>query len=63
MADADMSMKELLRSRRFQAGVSIVLGVGLLAYFLSRVPLADIGRRIAQASPSWLARERSSSLC
>jgi glycosyltransferase 2 family protein len=49
-----MSMKDLLRSRRFQAGVSVVLGVGLLAYFLSRVPLADIGRRIAQASPSWL---------
>jgi uncharacterized protein (TIRG00374 family) len=54
MAEADMSMKKLLRSRRFQAGISIVLGVGLLAYFLSRVPLADIGRRIAQASPSWL---------
>jgi uncharacterized protein (TIRG00374 family) len=47
-------VKELLRSRRFQAAVSIVLGIGLLAYFLSRVPLGDIGRQIARASPSWL---------
>jgi uncharacterized protein (TIRG00374 family) len=48
-------MKALLRSRRFQGAVSIVLAVGLLAYFLSRVPLADIGRQIAAASPAWLA--------
>ncbi|HEY1251012.1 MAG TPA: lysylphosphatidylglycerol synthase transmembrane domain-containing protein [Thermoanaerobaculia bacterium] len=47
-------MRALLRSRGFQATVSIVLGVGLLAYFLSRVPLGDIGRQIARASPSWL---------
>ena len=42
------------KSRRFQAGVSIVLAVGLLAFFLSQVPLADIGRQIAQASVGWL---------
>lgn len=47
-------MKGLLRSRRFQAGVSILLAAGLLAFFLSRVPLADIGRQIRQASPAWL---------
>jgi uncharacterized protein (TIRG00374 family) len=47
-------VKELLRSRRFQAGISIVLGIGLLAYFLSRVPLGDIGRQIGRASPAWL---------
>ena len=47
-------MKALLRSRRFQAAISIVLAVGLLAYFLSRVPLGDIGRQIARASPAWL---------
>lgn len=47
-------MKNLLRSRRFQAAVSIVLGAGLLAFFLSRVRLADIGQRILQASPGWL---------
>ena len=47
-------MKTLLRSRRFQAGASIILALALLAYFLSRVPLAEIGRQIAQASPAWL---------
>jgi uncharacterized protein (TIRG00374 family) len=47
-------VKALLRSRRFQAAISIVLAVGLLAYFLSRVPLGDIGRQIARASPAWL---------
>jgi hypothetical protein len=47
-------VKELLRSRRFLAGISIVLAVGLLAFFLSRVPLGDIGRQIARASPAWL---------
>ena len=47
-------MKGWWRSRRFQAGVSIVLAVGLVAFFLSRVRLADIGRQIAQASPGWL---------
>jgi uncharacterized protein (TIRG00374 family) len=48
-------MRGLLRSRRFQAAASLVLAAGLLAFFLSRVPLAAIGRRIAAASPSWLA--------
>jgi uncharacterized protein (TIRG00374 family) len=48
-------MKRLLRSRRVQAGISLLLAAGLLAFFLSRVPLADIGRQIAAASPGWLA--------
>lgn len=52
-------MKALLRSRRFQAAVSIFLAVGLLAVFLSRVSLPEIGRQIAAASPAWLA----ASLC
>lgn len=47
-------MKQLLRSRRFQAIVSIVLAAGLMAFFLSRVSLRDIGRQIAAASPGWL---------
>ncbi len=47
-------MKQLLRSRAFQTVASIVLGVGLLAYFLSRVPLADIGRQLAAISTPWL---------
>ncbi len=47
-------MKALLRSRAFQTVVSIVLGVGLLAFFLSRVPLADIGRQLAAISTPWL---------
>ena len=47
-------MKALLRSRAFQTAVSIVLGVGLLAFFLSRVPLKDIGRQIAAISTPWL---------
>ena len=48
-------MKAFLSSRRFQAAASIVLAVGLFAFFLSRVPLHDIGRQIAAASPAWLA--------
>ncbi len=48
-------MKALLSSRRFQAAASIVLALGLFAFFLSRVPLRDIGRQIAAASPAWLA--------
>lgn len=31
-----------------------MLGIGLLAYFLSRVPLREIGRQIARVSPGWL---------
>jgi len=34
--------------------VSAALAVGLLAFFLSRVDMAEIGRRIAGASKSWL---------
>ena len=49
-----VNVKKLLRSRTFQTTVSIVLGVGLLAFFLSRVPLADIGRQIAAISAPWL---------
>ncbi len=48
-------MKALLASRRFQAAASIILALGLLAFFLSRVPLRDIARQIAAASPAWLA--------
>jgi hypothetical protein len=55
-------MKALLSSRRFQTIASIVLGLGLLALFLSRVPLADIGRQIAAASPAWVAASVAVSL-
>ena len=48
-------MNEILRSRRFQATVSIVLAAALFAFFLSRVPLSEIGRQIAAVSPGWLA--------
>lgn len=48
-------MSSLFRSRRFQAGASIVLAIGLLAFFLSRVPLKEIGRQLAEVSPGWLA--------
>ena len=48
-------MRALLSSRRFQAAASIVLALGLFAFFLSRVPLGDIARQIAAASPAWLA--------
>jgi uncharacterized protein (TIRG00374 family) len=48
-------MRALLSSPRFQATASIVLALGLFAFFLSRVPLGDIGRQIAAASPAWLA--------
>lgn len=34
--------------------LSLVLAIGLLAFFLSKVDLAEIGRRIASASPTWL---------
>jgi uncharacterized protein (TIRG00374 family) len=47
-------MSAILKSRRFQTAASLVLAAGLLAFFLSRVPLAEIGRRIAAASPAWL---------
>ena len=48
-------MKGLLRSARFQAVASAALAVSLFAFFLSRVPLSEIGARIASASPAWLA--------
>jgi uncharacterized protein (TIRG00374 family) len=48
-------MRALLSSRRFQAAASLVLAVGLFTFFLSRVPLDDIARQIAAASPAWLA--------
>jgi glycosyltransferase 2 family protein len=60
--DLDHRVKEILRSARFQAAASALLGVGLLAFFLSRVPLAEIGARIAAASPGWLAASVSISL-
>jgi hypothetical protein len=48
-------MRPLLRSRRFQAVASFALAAGLLTFFLSRVPLAEIGKQIASVSPGWLA--------
>jgi len=62
VGDPRHSMKGLLRSRRFQAGVSILLAVGLFAFFLSRVPLSSIAREIASASPGWLAASVALSL-
>jgi uncharacterized protein (TIRG00374 family) len=56
-------VKHLLRSRGFQTVASIVLGLGLLAFFLSRVPLADIGRQIAAISTPWLLAAVVLSLC
>lgn len=48
-------MKGLFRSPGFQAAASALLAIGLFVFFLSRVPLAQIGARIASASPGWLA--------
>lgn len=53
--DTNHSMRLLLRSRRFQAVASFALAAGLLTFFLSRVPLAEIGKQIASVSPGWLA--------
>ncbi|MEP6995118.1 MAG: lysylphosphatidylglycerol synthase transmembrane domain-containing protein [Acidobacteriota bacterium] len=47
-------MKKWLQSRRVQVGISLALAAGLLAFFLSRVPLREIGQQIAAASPGWL---------
>ena len=55
-------MRQLLRSRRFQAAASLLLAAGLVAWFLSRVPLPEIGRQIAAASPGWLAASVAISL-
>ncbi len=55
-------MKELLRSRRFQTVASTVLAASLLAFFLSRVSLSDIGRQIAAISTGWLAASIAISL-
>lgn len=48
-------MKGLIRSRGFQATASALLAAGLFVFFLSRVPLSQIGARIAAADPAWLA--------
>ncbi len=47
-------MKEILGSRRFQTAASLLLAGGLLAFFLSRVPLSEIGAQIAACSTGWL---------
>jgi uncharacterized protein (TIRG00374 family) len=47
-------MRGILKSRRVQTAASLLLAAGLLVFFLSRVPLASIGQRIAAASPAWL---------
>jgi len=41
--------------RGLHVALSILLAAGLLAFFLSRANLSEIGRQIAQASPAWLA--------
>jgi uncharacterized protein (TIRG00374 family) len=46
-----------------QAVASLVLAAALLAFFLSRVPISEIGARIAAASPSWLSAAVVLSLC
>ena len=48
-------MKRFLSARGFQIGLSILLAAGLFAFFLSRVNLGQILRRILEASPGWLA--------
>jgi glycosyltransferase 2 family protein len=48
-------MRGILGSRRFQAAASAVLAIALFSYFLSRVPLREIGASIRSASPAWLA--------
>lgn len=55
-------MTALWRSRRVQAAVSIVLALGLVALFLSRAHLSDIGHAIAQASPAWVLASIAASL-
>jgi glycosyltransferase 2 family protein len=52
-----------LRSRAVQAVASLVLAGALLAYFLSRVPISEIGRQIAAASPAWLGAAIGLSMC
>jgi glycosyltransferase 2 family protein len=47
-------VKRLLRSRAFQTVASIVLGLGLLAFFLRRAKLGDIAQQIASISTPWL---------
>jgi len=55
-------MRHFLKSRRVQAAISIVLAAGLLAWFLSHVSLAEIGKVIASASRGWLAASVAISL-
>lgn len=40
--------------RGLQVAISLALAGGLLAFFLSRVDIAEIGRQIARAEPAWL---------
>jgi glycosyltransferase 2 family protein len=55
-------MRRILGSRGFQAAASAVLAIALFAYFLSRVPLKEIGASIRAASPAWLAASVAISL-
>src|SRR5262245_20110829 len=60
--DTRHAMRGILGSRRFQAAASAVLAIALFAYFLSRVPLREIGASIRSASPAWLAASVAISL-
>ncbi|HEX9287461.1 MAG TPA: lysylphosphatidylglycerol synthase transmembrane domain-containing protein [Thermoanaerobaculia bacterium] len=48
------TLKRALASRAVQIGVSLVATALLVAFFLRGLALAEIGRQIASASPSWL---------
>ncbi len=48
-------MRRFLSAPGVQVGLSILLAAGLLAFFVSRVNLGEILRRILEASPGWLA--------
>jgi uncharacterized protein (TIRG00374 family) len=53
---------KLLKSRAFKVLLSLLLAVGLCLLVLRQVNPADVGRRIAAASPSWLLLSTAFSL-
>jgi glycosyltransferase 2 family protein len=55
-------VKRLLASSRFQAAASVVLALGLFAFFLTRVHLSEIAASIRSASPRWIAASIAISL-
>jgi uncharacterized protein (TIRG00374 family) len=46
---------DFLKSRSFKVIVSLALAVGLVWFLMRQVAPAEVGRRIAGASPAWLA--------